>query len=94
MSVIALSAAIGSRRASPRRVPDCTWDDDRLAYERGQAGRLDLEPLLKKAGLIKQQVEDVHARISAQSQISFLDLVASALQDEHLVFHIGQTAEL
>jgi hypothetical protein len=66
------------RTKAPRRVPDCIWDDDRLAYERGQAGRLDLEPLLKKAGLIKQQVEDVHARISAQSQISFLDLGATA----------------
>jgi AraC-like DNA-binding protein len=66
----------------------------RLAYERAQAARLNLEPLLKKAGLTKRQVEDVHARISAQSQISFLDLVASALQDEHLGFHIGQAAEL
>jgi AraC-like DNA-binding protein len=66
----------------------------RLAYERAQAARLDLEPLLKKARLTKQQVEDVLARISANSQIVFLDLVASALQDEHLGFHVCQAAEL
>ena len=56
--------------------------------------RLELEPLLKKAGLTKQQVEDVDTRLSARSQISVLDLAARGLQDEHLGFHVHRAAEL
>src|SRR5215467_8863898 len=62
----------------------------RLAYERAQAAGIELEPLLKKAGLTKQQVEDVDARISAQCQIRFLNLAASALQDKFLGFHLAE----
>src|SRR5262249_24361637 len=62
----------------------------RLAYERAQAAGIELEPLLKKAGLTKQPVEDVGARISAQYQIRFLNLVASALRDEFLGFHLAE----
>jgi len=62
----------------------------RLAYERAQAAGIELEPLLKKAGLTKQQVEDVDARLSVPSQIGFLNLTATALQDEFLGFHLGQ----
>jgi AraC-like DNA-binding protein len=67
----------------------------RLAYERTRAARIEVEPLLKKAGLTKQQVDDVDARLGAPSQIKFLNLVASALQDEFLGFHLAQqVAEL
>src|SRR5262249_39108191 len=62
----------------------------RLAYERAQAAGIELEPLLKKAGLTKQQVEDVGARINAQYQIRFLNLAASALRDELLGFHLAE----
>jgi hypothetical protein len=75
-------------------IPTAAGTMTRLTYERAQAARIELEPLLKKAGLTKQQVEDIDARISAQSQISFLDLAARALQDEHLGFHVCHTAEL
>jgi len=49
-----------------------------------------VEPLLTKAGLTKQQVEDVDVRISVPCQIGFLNFAASALQDEFLGFHLGQ----
>ena len=62
----------------------------RLAYERAQAAGIELESLLKKAGLTKQQVEDVDARLDARSQIRFLNLAASALQDESLGFHLAE----
>ncbi len=62
----------------------------RLAYERAQATGIELEPLLKKAGLTKQQVENVDARLDVQCQIRFLKLVASALQDEFLGFHLAE----
>jgi AraC-like DNA-binding protein len=45
---------------------------------------------LKKAGLTKQQVENVDARLDVQCQIRFLKLVASALQDEFLGFHLAE----
>jgi AraC-like DNA-binding protein len=66
----------------------------RLAYERAQATGIELEPLLKKAGLTKRQVEDVDIRLDAQCQIMFLNLAANALQDKYLGFHLGQLAEL
>lgn len=62
----------------------------RFAYERAQAAGIELEPLLTKAGLSKQQVEDIDARISVERQIRFLNLVASALQDEYLGFRLAQ----
>lgn len=62
----------------------------RLAYERAQAAGIELEPLLDKAGLTKQQVEDVDARIGAHNQIKFLNLTASALHDEFLGFHLAK----
>jgi len=75
-------------------IPTATGTATRLASERAQAAGIELEPLLKKAGLTKQQVEDVDARLSVQSQIRFLNLVASEVQDDHLGFHLGQLAEL
>src|SRR5215468_571037 len=81
----------------PRRlgaVPTAAGIITRLACERAQAAGIELEPLLKRAGLTKQQVEDVDARLSVQCQIRFLNFAATALQDEYLGFHLGQVAEL
>jgi len=75
-------------------VPTTTGGATRLAYQRAQAAGIEVGPLLKKAGLTNQQVEDVDARLSARSQISFLNLVASALHDDYLGFHLGQLADL
>ena len=62
----------------------------RLAYERVQTAGIELEPLLKSAGLTKQQVEDTDARLSTLSQIKFVNLAASALHDEYLGFHLSR----
>lgn len=66
----------------------------RLAYARAQAAGIEPGPLLKKAGLTEQQVEDLGVRLSVQRQISFLNLTASALQDEFLGFHLAQPPDL
>ncbi len=71
-------------------IPTATGTVTRLAYEQAQAAGVELEPLLKKAGLTKRQVEDADTRLSVQCQIRFLNLAASALQDEYLGFHLGQ----
>jgi hypothetical protein len=66
----------------------------RLAYARAQAAGIELEPLLNKAGLTKQQIEDFGTRLSVQRQISFLNFVASAVRDELLGFHLAQLPDL
>jgi AraC-like DNA-binding protein len=83
---------LGTRRLGA--IPSAVGTATRLACERAQAAGIELEPLLTKAGLTRQEVEDVDARISVPSQIRFLNLAASALQDEYLGFHLGQAAEL
>jgi AraC-like DNA-binding protein len=75
-------------------IPTAIGTATRLAYERAHAVGIELEPLLKKAELNRQQVEDVDARLSVKCQIVFLNLAASALHDEYLGFHLGQVAEL
>jgi hypothetical protein len=75
-------------------IPTAAGTITRLAYERSQAAGIELEQLLKQAGLTKQQVEDVDKRIDVQCQVRFLNLVANALHDEYLGFHLGQVAEL
>jgi hypothetical protein len=53
----------------------------RLAYARAQRARIELKPLLKKAGLTNQQIKDRGARFPVHHQIQFLNLAANALGD-------------
>jgi hypothetical protein len=62
----------------------------RLAYERVQTAGIEPEPLLKTAGLTKQQIEDIDARLTTQSQIRFVNLAASALHDQYLGFYLAR----
>ena len=66
----------------------------RLAYARVNRAQLDPAPLLRKAGLSLEQIEDRGARLNVQHQIRFLDLVAHALQDPLLGFHIALDSDL
>jgi AraC-like DNA-binding protein len=75
-------------------IPTTVGMATRLAYERVQRAGIEPKPLLNEAGLTKQQVEDVDARLSVTSQIRFLNVAATALQDEYLGFHLGQEVEL
>jgi AraC-like DNA-binding protein len=77
-----------------RAIPTTLGSPTRLAYARAQAAGIEVGSLLKKAGLTKQQIEDVRTRIGVPCQIRFLNLAARALQDTFLGFHIGQLAEL
>jgi AraC-like DNA-binding protein len=66
----------------------------RLAYARAQRARIELKPLLKKAGLTNQQIKDRGARFPVHHQIQFLNLAANALGDEFLGFHLAQAPDL
>jgi AraC-like DNA-binding protein len=75
-------------------IPTAIATATRLAYARAQAAGIDVEPLLMRAGLTKQEVEDVNARLGVLCQIRFLNFTASALQDEYLGFHLGEVSDL
>jgi AraC-like DNA-binding protein len=66
----------------------------RLACARAQEQGLEVELLLRTAGLTRQQIDDPDARVNAQSQIRFLELAAEALQDDFLGFHLAQQFDL
>jgi AraC-like DNA-binding protein len=66
----------------------------RLAVAKVRLAGLDPAPLLSKTGLSLSQLQDRSARLDAASQIAFLNLVADALSDEVLGFHLAETVEL
>jgi AraC-like DNA-binding protein len=66
----------------------------RVAYARAVQTGVEVEPLLEKAGLTVRRVDNSELRLNVQSQITFLDLVATALNDEFLGLHIAQTFDL
>jgi AraC-like DNA-binding protein len=66
----------------------------RLAYTRALGAGIELRPLLRKAGLTDHQLKDSGARLPVQQQIQFLNLVADALQDEFLGFHLARLPDL
>jgi len=75
-------------------IPSAGGGITRLAYERANEAGVDLELLLKKAGLTRHQIEDPGVRLRVRDQISFLNLAADALQDDLLGFHLAQTIGL
>jgi AraC-like DNA-binding protein len=84
-------ADLGSNRFS--NIPNATGGLSRLAYARAKAEGIDVAPLLKKSGLTLQQMEDTKARVKVRDQISFLNLIASALPDEFLGFHLAVSSD-
>ena len=91
------SSAKNVRDIDPRNLgalPTATGGLARLAYARARQAKVELGPLLQKCGLSRQQIEDSEARINVRAQIRFLDLVANALRDNSLGFHLAESAEL
>ena len=64
------------------RVPTTPGAITRLAFARAREAGIALEPLLQKAGLTVRQAEDLAVRLPARAQIRFLELAATALEDE------------
>jgi len=63
----------------------------RLAYAHAAERGADVDLLLQKAGLSPRQIADSDARLEVQRQIKFLNLVAEALGDDLLGFHLSQS---
>jgi AraC-like DNA-binding protein len=66
----------------------------RLAYVHAVEGNLDIGPLLRKAGLTLQKIDNSSLRLSVKSQIAFLNLVAAGLGDELLGFNLARDFDL
>jgi AraC-like DNA-binding protein len=66
----------------------------RLACARARNAGLALPPLLKKAHLTVRQIDDPHIRLAARDQIRLLNLVAEALPDDLLGFHLAEHCDL
>lgn len=66
----------------------------RLAYKHAHAAGIDLEAELQKAALTRAQIENPREPIKVRDQIKFLNLVASAVDDDFLGFHLAQQCDL
>ena len=66
----------------------------RLACARARTAGIALPPLLKKANLTVEQIDDPRVRLAARDQIRLLNLVADALQDDLLGVHLAQHCDL
>ena len=75
-------------------LPSAVGTITRLAYADMTAAGIDATPLLKKAGLTPQQIDDPTIRIHVRDQINFLNLAADALHDDFLGFHLAQPPDL
>jgi AraC-like DNA-binding protein len=66
----------------------------RLACARARTAGVDLPPILKKSNLTLEQINDSRVRLPARAQIRLLDLLADALQDDRLGFHLAEHADV
>jgi hypothetical protein len=65
-----------------------------LALARAARAGIDPAPIARAAGLAPELIEDRKARISVQSQIAVLNLVADRLHDDLLGFHLAERFDL
>jgi AraC-like DNA-binding protein len=77
-----------------KHLPVATGGMSRLAYKHALAAGTNVETQLHEAGLTRAQIENPHAPIKVRDQIKFLNLVASAVDDDFLGFHLAQECDL
>jgi hypothetical protein len=66
----------------------------RLADKHALAVGIDLDAQLREAGLTCAQIENLRTPIKVRDQIKFLNLVAAAVGDDFLGFHLAQECDL
>jgi AraC-like DNA-binding protein len=74
--------------------PSAVGSMSRLAYVHARKGGAQVDALLRRAGLSRTQIDDPKARLDVRSQIKFLNLVAEAIGDDLLGFHLSKEFEL
>ena len=76
------------------RLPSTAGGMTRLAYARAKAAGIALDPLLSDGRSDPSPNRGPATVIKVRDQIKFLNLVAAALEDDLLGFHLAQTADL
>ncbi len=66
----------------------------RIAYRHAARRGVDVAPLLEQAGLTREDIENPSTTIGVTNQIKFVELVAAALGDELLGFHLADEFDL
>jgi len=94
MAIACNAATMDSREDRFDAVPSAEGGMTRLAFACAQEKGADVDTLLRNAGLSRTQIEDPHVRISVRSQVEFLDLVAKAVGDDLLGFHLSLNFDL
>jgi len=61
----------------------------RLAYRRARREGVEVRPLLARAGLTTDIIDDPTVSVGVANQIKFVDLTADALGDKNLGFHLA-----
>ena len=84
----------GSDSANLDAYPSAMGVMTRCACARAKKEGVEVELLLRKAGLTRHQIDNRGARLNVKSQIKFLELAATTLKDEFLGFHLAQTFDL
>jgi AraC-like DNA-binding protein len=85
-------SSFGLKRLSA--IPSTAGGITRRACAVMREAGIELAPLLARASLTSQQVDDDNARISVRSQIRLIELAADAMQDEFLGFHLAYDFDL
>ena len=75
-------------------MPSTSGGIARMACTRLRERGIPVLPLLSKAGLSIEQIDDPGARIKVRSQIKLVQLAADALQDDLLGFHLARDYDL
>src|SRR3954463_9831312 len=92
--VVPTADTLASDRKGFGNLPSAAGTMTRLAHARlGEAGG-DPAPLLRKSGLSIDQIENRAARLGVQGQMRFIQLVAEALNDDFLGFHLARDFDL
>ena len=76
-------------RKQPGSSRRCAGVLSRVAYRYAARRGIEVAPLLEQAGLTQKDIEDRNATIGVVNQIKFVGLVATALGDELLGFHLA-----
>jgi AraC-like DNA-binding protein len=87
-------ALVHDRGVSHAQIPSTAGALARLACARAKASGLELQPLLREAGLTLPQIEDTRVRLKVRDQIRLLNILADALKDDYLGFHLALHCDL
>jgi AraC-like DNA-binding protein len=75
-------------------MPSATGGIARLVCASLRGAGIPLHPLLSKAELTAEQIDDRSIRVNARSQMRLLELAADAMQDDLMGFHLARGYDL